>query len=143
MPYEYLDDIAIADVAFRAEGSSLEEVFREAVDATMNTMVENLTDIAQKKPRQVSLSSESIDMLLFALLQELIFFKDAEQLLLRVYTLSITRDGDTYRLSCTLSGEKIDPIRHNLIVDVKAVTLYKFSVEQSHHGYRATVVLDV
>ena len=143
MTYQYLDDIAIADIAFRADGGSLEEVFREATDATTNAMVENIDDIVESTTRQVSLSSESIDMLLFSLLQELIFFKDAEQLLLRVKTISVAPHGDTFRLSCTLSGEKIDPDRHNLIVDVKAVTLYQFRVEQSPHGYRATVVLDV
>ncbi|NTV43837.1 MAG: archease, partial [Syntrophobacteraceae bacterium] len=41
------------------------------------------------------------------------------------------------------SGEKIDPDRHDLIVDVKAVTFHHFRVEQTRHGWEAMVILDL
>ena len=42
MPYEYLEDVATADIAFRAWEPTLEGVFVAAADATMNVMVEDL-----------------------------------------------------------------------------------------------------
>jgi SHS2 domain-containing protein len=143
MSYQYLDDFAIADVAFRAEGKSLAELFQEAGDATMNTMVENLGEIRVKTRKRCTLFCRSIEMLLFDLLQELIFYKDAEQLLLRVKNPTVEKTCGGFMLHCTLSGERIDSGRHTLIVDVKAVTLSHFSVEETAGGYRATVVLDV
>lgn len=84
MPFKYLEDIATADVAFEAWGRTLPEMFVAAADATMNAMVVDLETIEPKEVREVQLESESLDMLLFQLLQELIFYKDAERLLLRV-----------------------------------------------------------
>ena len=49
MSYTYLEDIAIADIAFLATGRTLEEVFLAAADATVNVMVEDLTTIQDKE----------------------------------------------------------------------------------------------
>ena len=42
MTYHYLEDFAIADIAFEAAGKNLEELFIAAADATMNVMVEEI-----------------------------------------------------------------------------------------------------
>jgi SHS2 domain-containing protein len=143
MPYRYLDNVAIADVAFKADGRTVEELFRASVDATVNAMVENIDDIAKKTTKKITLSSDSIDLLLFQLLQEIIYHKDAAQLLLRVSSLCIEKQKKSYTLKCTLYGEQIDARRHALVVDVKAVTLHLFEVKETSQGFEATVILDV
>ena len=45
MGYHYLDDFATADIAFEAEGESVEQVFVAAAEATMNVMIEELRSI--------------------------------------------------------------------------------------------------
>jgi SHS2 domain-containing protein len=45
MSFEYRGDIAHADIAFDAWGSSLEDLFREAAQATLQVMVEDLTAV--------------------------------------------------------------------------------------------------
>jgi len=80
---------------------------------------------------------------LFQLLQELIFFKDAEKLLLRVKEIRIRRLEDRFTLEAKARGEELDPSRHDLVVDVKAVTLHRFQVEQTAQGWKATVILDI
>lgn len=75
MPYRYLEDIATSDAAFEAWGTTLEEVFVAAADATMNVMVEPLSSIADLQRRPITVADNDLDMLLFALLQELIFLK--------------------------------------------------------------------
>ena len=37
----------------------------------------------------------------------------------------------------------IDAGRHELIVDVKAVTLHRFKVEQTPRGWETLVILDI
>ncbi len=143
MTFRYLPDLAIADVAFEAWGDSLEDLFRSAADATMNVMVGDLAAIAARESRAVQAEESEPDMLLFQLLQELIFYKDAERLLLRVRRLQIRLVNGGYRLEADLQGEEIDVDRHELIVDVKAVTLHRFCVEKSDGGWKATVILDV
>ncbi|MDR3570194.1 MAG: archease [Syntrophobacteraceae bacterium] len=143
MPFEYIDDIAIADVAFRAVGQTVEEMFIAAAEATMGAMVERLEAIEPREARQIALSSPALDMLLFNLLQEIIFFKDAEQLLLRIESLTITSDEAQYGAKASARGEQIDSGRHETIVDVKAVTLHRFTVEQTARGWECFVILDI
>jgi SHS2 domain-containing protein len=143
MPYRYLEDIALADVAFEAWGDTVEEMFVAASDATMNVMVGDLATISQKVARPIQVEAESIEMLLFHFLQELIYYKDAERLLLRIPTVDIRKTNDHFMLSTEARGEELDPQKHELIVDVKAVTLHRYSVEKAPTGWEARVILDI
>ncbi len=143
MPYRYLDDIAIADAAFEAWGTTEKELFVSAADAVMNVMVENLDSIDRREERTIRCIAESRDMLLFNLLEEIIYFKDAEQLLLKVSDVIFEMETGHFALTARVYGEQIDPSRHELNVDVKAVTMYRFSLVQTSEGWKATVVLEI
>lgn len=143
MPFEYVDDVATADVAFRAWGATIEELFIAAADATMNVMVERLDSIEPREHRLMDLEAEAVDMLLFELLQEIIFYKDAHRLLLRVGRAQISESDDHFRLRAETYGESIDPARHELIVDVKAVTFHRYQVRETAGGWEAFVILDI
>jgi SHS2 domain-containing protein len=143
MPYTYLDDIAIADVAFLAVGRTREEVFSAAADATMNVMVEDLSTIRDREKLSIHLQNEALDLLLFSFLNEVVFYKDAKRLLLRVATLRLSGEEGAFDLNADLYGEEIDPMRHPLRVDVKAVTLHRFALTEVDGVWQATVVLDI
>jgi len=143
VPYRYLDTIATADAAFEASGETPEELFASCADALMNVMVENPDSIGAVKSLDISLDEESLEMLLFGFLEELVYYKDAEQLLLRVKKITVLPGGDRNILTAVLSGETIDPQKHHLLVDVKAVTLHRFRVTKSSGMWKATVVLDI
>jgi|SRR6184192_4685747 len=98
MPYHYLEEIGTADIAFEATGRDLPELFSDASDATMNVMIDNLDAIEPRETRHIELSNNEIDMLLFDFLQELIYFKDAERLLLRVRAVQIEQRNEKYFL---------------------------------------------
>ena len=143
MPYAYADDIAIADLAFRAWGQTVEETFIAAAEATGHAMVEDLTTIAPREQRTFELHDTQMDLLLWQFLQELLFYKDAQRLLLRVYEVQITERDHGFALQAQAAGEPLDPARHALGADVKGVTLHRLQVVQSPNGWEATVVLDV
>jgi SHS2 domain-containing protein len=143
MPYEFVDELTVADIAFRAWGHDVEETFVAAADAVMNAMVEDLEAIQPQDTRVLNVEHEALDLLLFNFLQELVYYKDAEQLLLRVQQLSIADDRQPYTLQATAVGERIDPDRHHMRVDVKAVTLHHFALTQTEGGWGATVILDI
>jgi SHS2 domain-containing protein len=143
MPYTYLEEIGIADIAFDATGRDLPELFRDAADATMNVMIDNIDAIQPVETRQIELSNDKLDMLLFDFLQELIFLKDAERLLLRIREVQIGERDENYFVKATADGEPLDAERHHQRADVKAVTLHDFSVEQIDGGWKARVLLDI
>jgi len=143
MPYRFLEDIAIADVAFEAWGETREAMFTAAADALMNVMVADLETIRPVEEVEFRLENRALDMLLFDFLNEVIFYKDARLLLLRAEALSIIPSKNRFTLKAVARGERLDPARHPLIVDVKAVTLHRFLVEETKDGWRSVVVLDI
>ena len=143
MPYTYLEEIGTADIAFEATGRDLPELFSDAADAMTNVMIDNIEAIQPRQTRQIELSNDKLDMLLFGLLQELIFLKDAERLLLRMREVQITEKDENHFVKATAEGETLDVERHHQRADVKAVTLHDFSVEQTEGGWKAKVLLDI
>ncbi len=143
MPYRYRDDVATADVAFEAWGATVEEVFVAAADATMNVMVEDLGTIGRSLELVIELERDQLDLLLFSFLNELVFLKDARKLLLRVENLSVKKDNSNFTLKGVVYGENLDPQRHPLSVDVKAVTLHRFSLRRTQTSWEAFVILDI
>lgn len=143
MSYKYIENLTLADIAFEAEGKDLAETFINAALATLNVMVEEVTSIQPKIRREIHVENENLEMLLLNFLQELIYYKDSEQLLLRPSEVSIFKKDNLYLLKAVVFGEKIDPLRHPLRVDVKAVTLHHLQVKETDTGWKATVILDI
>ena len=143
MSYRFIEDIAIADVAFEAWGDDLAGVLASAAEATLNVMVSDLDSVASRDRRTVNLEAEEPDLLLFDFLQEVIFFKDAHRLLLRPENVVAEAREGIFTVTADLVGEELDMERHDLVVDVKAVTLHRFVVERVDGRWRAFVVLDI
>ena len=143
MSYEFLEDIAIADIAFQAWGKTLEELFITAGDATINAMIDNLEAIELKETRTFNLENDELDMLLFNFLQEFVYYKDSELLLLRAQQVQIEEKNSEYHLTAVTQGERLDRDRHEERVDVKAVTLHRFQLEKTDDGWTAMVILDI
>src|SRR4030095_12585310 len=113
MPYRYLEEIGTADIAFVATCWDLPELFSVAVVVTTNVMIDNIESIQPRETRQIELSNDKLDMLLFDLLQELIFLKDAERLLLRLREVQIAERDENYFVKATAEGEPLDAERHH------------------------------
>ncbi|HWO43002.1 MAG TPA: archease [Candidatus Eisenbacteria bacterium] len=143
MPYEFLEDVAIADIAFRSWAKDLEGVFIESGNALTNVMVEDLESIEAREERAVRAENDALDMLLFDFLGQLIYFKDAEKLLLRALEVKVIQRDGRFALDARLAGEPIDVTRHRLRVDVKAVTLHQFRLEKTDDEWQAFVILDI
>lgn len=143
MPYKFLEDIAIADVAFEATGKTLRELFESSALAVTNTQVKDLKAIEHKVEKKIEVSADNIEMLLFNFLQELIFLKDAELLLFNKFDIDIIPKDRVWQLEAKAYGEKLDMKKHELLVDVKAVSLHNYKVEETKDGWRAEIILDV
>lgn len=143
MPYQFLEDMATADIAFEATGKSLEELFVSAAEATTNVMIRDLQQISKCIKKEIRVEAEELDFLLFDFLQEIIYYKDAELLLFGEYSVKIGRENDRFLLNADAIGEELDGQRHELVVDVKAVTMHQFEVKKTEDGWMARVVLDI
>jgi SHS2 domain-containing protein len=143
MPYEYLAHGVTSDVTFRTTGHDLDALFAAAADATTNLMVNRLESIAPAVTIPVTVYAEELDLLLLRFLDELVFHKDAERLLLRATDVHVTLESGACRVGAVLTGETIDPAKHELEADIKAVTLHGLYVRRLGAGWQAEVTLDV
>ena len=136
MKFKYLENVATADIAFIAEGATLEEMFENAAFATIQAMVE-LKKVGQKIEREVKLESEDIEQLLYDFLSEIVFYKDSENLLFSKFKIKIINN----KLKAKMFGEEFNS-KMGYKVDVKAITMYMFKIEKKEN-YECTVVLDI
>jgi SHS2 domain-containing protein len=143
MPFRYRGDIATADIAFAAWGDTVEELFAASALALLDTMVADVTDVESREELCVHVEEGELDLLLYGFLAELVYLKDARRLLLRCGELKIVESDGVLALDAVVCGERIDPSRHKLRVDVKAVTLHRLRVACEDGLWRATVVLDI
>lgn len=145
MPYEFIEGITIADVAFLATGRDESELFASAAEALTVTMVKDMKSVKAAVKKQLKLSAGSLEQLLFDFLQEIIFLKDAKMLLFSKYDVKVVQDQKRkkFKLNAVLKGEKLDMRKHELLVDVKAVTWHEYKVWKAGGVWKAQVVLDV
>jgi SHS2 domain-containing protein len=143
MPFAYVDDGVTSDVTFRAWGATLDELFGAAVDATTAVMVADLDTVHARLQRGVEADAGALDLLLLRLLEEVVFLKDADRLLLRPAEMHVDADHGRPHVRALLVGEPIDRDRHALVADVKAVTLHALRVERTATRWEAQVTLDV
>lgn len=141
MSFKYLEDIAIADVAFEATGKTLEELFESAGLATTQVMAD-LKTVDRDVKKDIKIQADSVEQLLRKFLDELVFIKDTELLLFSKFDAKIKKNGK-YQLNVTALGEKIDMNKHRLGVDVKATTMHMFEVKQENGVWKARVILDI
>ena len=134
--YELLD-IATADMAFAAYGKDLPELFANAGKAVIGIMFEG--EIAQSVSKKIELEEKDQTTLLQKWLSELVYLHDSEKLLFSKF--DVKTDGK--KLSAVVYGEKYNPSWHKFIIDIKAVTYHKMSIEKTGKGYKCTVVVDV
>ena len=139
--HRYLDNIAISDLAFEASGETPDELFEAAAVALMESMAD-LSGVRPRVRKTVKLNAAAIDLLLYDWLSELIYLKDADGFLFSRFEVSLS-GNPIGRLEAKIWGERIDPARHSLRVDVKAVTYHQFEVAQHDGRWTARVVLDI
>jgi SHS2 domain-containing protein len=68
-------------------------------DATINAMIDNLEAIELKETRTFRLENDELDMLLFNFLQEFVYYKDSELLMLRAQQVQIEEKNSEYHLT--------------------------------------------
>ena len=140
--FRFLEDIAPADIAFEAEGESVEEVFRGATQAILETMA-NPTTVSGGWERAIERSDVDPSALLFDWLSEVVYWKDAAGVVFREAPLTLMREGDVWLLRARLIGAPVDQQAQELHADVKGVTKHLYELKHTGGCWKVRAVLDV
>jgi SHS2 domain-containing protein len=140
--FRFLEEIALADIAFEAEGESVEEVFRGATQALLESMA-NPSTVSEDWERAIERSDVDPSALLFEWLSEMVYWKDAAGVVYREASLTLTQEGEVWLLHARLIGAPVDYQTQELHADVKGVTKHLYELTQAGDRWKACVVLDV
>lgn len=142
--YRYLPDIALADIAFAAQGESLLELFEACGHALTGVMVESST-LTEAIELHFECEGETLEQCLHSWLEELVYLKDTVGMLAKSFRIAVGahHTPNHCHILTTLRGETIDRERHVLGQDVKAVTYHMFEATGDNGHFKARVVLDI
>jgi len=141
MPIKFLEDIAIADVAFEATGQTLPDLFSEVGRAFYQITAQ--AEVPPSREDEFVIKGANLEDLLFNFVDELIFRKDANQLLYSDFKIEIKKTAEGHEASVLAKGAPISP-EHQAKVDIKAATYHQFELKQLPTGeWYCRLVLDI
>lgn len=137
--FEFVD-ITTADVAFVAYGKSLNELFSNAALAFFEVMI-NTKQVKPKVTKNVKVSGEDLESLMFNWLNALLVYVDGSNLAFSKFNVAV--DERKLRLIGECIGEKIDSKRHETRTVIKAATYHKLKVKREGDVWKARVIVDI
>ncbi len=137
MTYEFFEHTA--DLGLRIRANKLETLFEEAARALFSAIVVNFDQVREVDTARFAIEADRTDDLLRDWLAELLYVFHTEHRLFAAFEVHL--DGN--RLEATARGEPIDPARHEIDAEIKAVTYHGLKVEREGKGWLAEVIVDL
>jgi len=135
--YETFDHTA--DLGLRIRAPDLDTLFAEAGRALFAAIVEDLDTVEPRQEVRIQVVGDDREFLLFDWLKELLYHFDSEHVLFSRFQVHVGDAG----LSATAQGELLDPSRHQLLHEVKAITYHGLTLQQTEQGWLAEVIVDI
>ncbi len=128
-----------ADLGLRVMAPDLETLFVEAARGLSAMVVPDLDTVRPLQSRQFEISGSERDYVLFDWLNELLYVLDTEHLLFSQFVVRLSDSG----LTAEAQGEPLDPARHRLEHEVKAITYHRLTLRSTEDGFLAEVIVDI
>jgi SHS2 domain-containing protein len=128
-----------ADLGLRVRAADLDTLFAEAACGLFSMLVDNLGDVRGEQEIDFQLDGSEKEYLLFDWLNELLYSFETEHWLFSEFDVHVADDGMTARAR----GEKLDPARHRMSHEVKAITYHLLAVAPTPDGWQAEVIVDI
>ena len=129
-----------ADLGLRVRSRDLDTLFADAARGLYSMIAPDVNSIRPTSQVTFELGAESLELLLFDWLSELLYTYETRHLLFSEFDVTVT----DCRLTATARGEPIDPARHELDHEVKAITYHGLKLERQPDGqWLAEVIVDI
>ncbi|MDZ7746362.1 MAG: archease [Halobacteriales archaeon] len=127
-----------ADIAVAAHGPTLGDVFAATADGLTAAMCDDCPSGGDRF--ELAVRESSLETLLFAYLDELIYQRDVRRVLPCDHTATVTETTDGWEVVASARGLSLDAVAAR---EVKAVTYSQLSVANTDDGWETYVVFDV
>ena len=135
--YEIFDHTA--DLGLRIRAGELNDLFEEAARALFSVIVSDVGEIRPVEEKMLVIEAEDREELLRDWLAELLYIFHTKHMIFSQFTAEV---GDT-KVTGTARGEPIDPARHEIDAEIKAITYHGLKVQHDKNGWLAEVIVDV
>jgi SHS2 domain-containing protein len=131
-----------ADLGIRVRSGNLDDLFADAARGLFSLLVNNLDPASTTSGVTFQLLADNIEDLLHDWLTELLFTFYAGRLVLTDFQVHV-KSSATRELTAAVQSEPLDPKRHQIETEVKAITWHALKVEQQPEGWIAEVIVDI
>jgi SHS2 domain-containing protein len=128
-----------ADLGLRVRAADLPSLFAEAARGLFSIIVADPCAVRPLETISLSVEGDTSELLLFDWLNELLYIYETRRLLLAEFVVQLGPTG----LTATARGEPIDPSRHTLDHEVKAITYHALKLQRESGGWLAEVIVDI
>lgn len=128
-----------ADLGLRVRAPDLATLLAEAAMALFAAILDEPGSVEPRLQVEVRLPPDEVAFLLFDWLKELLHHFDSEHLVFGRFEARVGEDG----LHGAAWGERVDPARHALAHEVKAITYHQLRVEREGNGWLAELIVDI
>jgi SHS2 domain-containing protein len=115
--------------------------------AGMNAIVIDPKTVRNEREIEIGVEEDSIEELFLSWLKEILY--QIEKLGMVFSQFDIKEDNfayskpEKYRITGKLGGEKINPIRHEICMEIKAVTRHGFSLKKKGSHWESKTLFDI
>ncbi len=142
MPVKFLDDEAIADIAFIIDSDTLEGIFIEACTVLFKLQTDiELLDANLVFP--ISLNASSYERLLYNVLAEILYYKDAELFFPKSMDIKLFEEDGKFVAKGNFHGTEFNDELHTRGNDIKAITMHDFYLKQIDNAWQAYILIDI
>ena len=128
-----------ADLGLRVRAPDLDTLFAEAAACLFSAVVEDIGTVEPRQSVTVELAGTDREFLLFDWLRDLLLKCDEDRVVFGKFEVKVRDDG----LTGVGWGEPLDPARHLLAHEVKAITYHELKVVREGDGWLAEVIVDI
>lgn len=141
-----------ADIGITVYGRTLNELFENSAYGMFSQMTE-IEKVNPQEKVEVQVEGYDKESLLVNWLNELLYLSTTKKMLFsqfKIKNLNVvsrfigtSKNQKQMSLTAEIKGERIDPQKHSLHLEVKAATYHNLKIVKTKKGYQTTIILDV
>lgn len=136
-PYKILDHTA--DLRIEVKGKGIEGLFVSSAEALTDLLVD-IDSVDRKYNIEVSANGDNRGELLVDFLRELLFLFSVKGKIFSKFDIMKLSDK---KITVRCFGEDFDPKRHELKIEIKAITYHGLEITESNGFFWVSIIFDV
>ena len=139
-PPDWLREIDhTGDIGIAVRAGTLSELFERAAWGMFGVLTD-MDTVRDREARAVTVEADDRASLMVRWLSELNFLHATQHVLFSRFAIEEMTDT---RLAATAWGEAIDPDRHTVYTEIKAITYHQLEIEETDDGWHVQIIFDM